>query len=238
MIGKPQSIMNWYYDEFRHAGVDYANPEQVAVYDQRHQRFRDYQKSTEEIMARLGLGTEHTVIDLGAGTGAFTLYAAPYVKWLFAVDVSDLMLDYARQKVETAGLQNVSFHHGGFLTYEHTAQPVDAIISVAALHHLPDMWKGVALMRCYDMLKPGGIIYLYDVVFSMTKDFAVPLQRWVDDFTTKVGPEFTAEIEAHIRDEYSTYDWVMEEMFCRAGFQIESAEYNDNFGATYLCRKW
>ncbi|MFZ6026774.1 MAG: class I SAM-dependent methyltransferase [Chloroflexota bacterium] len=229
--------MNWLYDEYRYAGIDYTDPEQVAVYDQRHQRFRDYQKATQAILARLELGAGHTVIDLGSGTGAFALHAAPHVKQIYAVDVSIPMLDYARQKTERAALSNVSFHHGGFLTYRHTAEPVDAIVSVAALHHLPDMWKGVALLRCYEMLKPGGRLYLYDVVFPFVRDYAAPLQGWVDDFVAKVGPEFALEVETHIRDEFSTYDWVMEGLLRRAGFHIESAEYNDGFGATYLCKK-
>ena len=35
-------MQNWLYDEFSHSGVDYADPDQVAVYDKSHQRFRDY----------------------------------------------------------------------------------------------------------------------------------------------------------------------------------------------------
>jgi putative AdoMet-dependent methyltransferase len=228
---------NWFYDEFRYAGVDYTNPEQVAVFDQRHQRFRDYKKSTEAILACLKLGREDSVIDMGAGTGAFVLHAAPHVKTVYAVDVSAPMLDYARQKVDAAGLTNVVFCHAGFLTYQHTAEPADAIVSVAALHHLPDMWKGVALLRCYEMLRPSGQFYLYDVVFPFAKDYATPLQGWIDDFVAKVGLEFASEVETHIRDEFSTYDWVMEGLLRRAGFSIQSAEYNDGFGATYLCKK-
>jgi cyclopropane fatty-acyl-phospholipid synthase-like methyltransferase len=228
----------WYYDEFKHAGVDYTDPEQVAVYDKRHQRFRDYKKSTEAILARLGLGAEHTVMDMGAGTGAFAIHAAPHVKTVYAVDVSLPMLDYTRRKAEQAGLTNIVFSHGGFLTYEHTAEPVDAIVSVAVLHHLPDMWKGIALLRCFEMLKPGGRFFLYDVVFPTTKDYTALLQGLVDSFVEKVGPEFAAETEAHIRDEFSTYDWVMEGLLRHVGFHIESAEYGDGFGATYLCTKY
>jgi len=80
---------NWLYDEFRHSSVDYADPEQVAVYDERHQRFRNYKKSAEAIMAYLKLEPEAMVIDLGAGTGAFTLNAAPYYWMVYAVDVSE-----------------------------------------------------------------------------------------------------------------------------------------------------
>jgi hypothetical protein len=42
------------------------------------------------------------------------------------------------------------------------------------------------------------------------------------------------EAEAHIRDEYSTYDWVMEGLLNRAGFCIDKAEYADGYGATYV----
>ena len=41
----------------------------------------------------------------------------------------------------------------------------------------------------------------------------------------------------HVRNEYSTFDWVMEEMLYRAGFDIESADYGENFMAVYVCRK-
>ena len=227
---------NWFYDEFKHSGVDYADSDQVAVYDQRHQRFRDYKKFAEAVMACLNLGPEATVIDLGAGTGAFSLNAAPHYKTVYAVDVSDAMLAYIRQKAEQAGLSNVVFCKGGFLTYE-PATPVDAVVSSAALHHLPDMWKWVGLLNVAKMLKPGGKFYLFDVVFPMMEDYAACFGGWVDTFAEKVGPEFAAEVETHIRDEFSTFDWVMEGLLRRAGFHIDSAEYDDQLGATYLCTK-
>jgi putative AdoMet-dependent methyltransferase len=228
---------NWFYNEFKYSGVDYTNPEQVAVYDKRHQRFRDYKKFAETVMTRLGLGPDATVIDLGVGTGAFALNAAPFYKTIYAVDVSDVMLAYTCQKVEQAGLENIVFCKGGFLTYEHSATPVDAVVSSAVLHHLPDMWKWAGLLNVSKMLKPGGKFYLFDVVFSMNEDYAASFGGWVDSFVEKVGPEFAGEVETHIRDEFSTFDWVMEGLLRRAGFRIDSAEYNDGFGATYLCTK-
>jgi hypothetical protein len=58
---------NWFYNEFKYSGVDYTDPGQVAVYDKRHQRFRDYKKFAKTVMARLGLEPDATVIDLGVG---------------------------------------------------------------------------------------------------------------------------------------------------------------------------
>jgi len=228
----------WFYDEMKHAGVDYADPAQVQMYDARHQKFRDYQKASAAIVNQLGLSAEHTVIDMGAGTGAFALHAAPRCKLVYAVDVSPAMLDCARQKAEQAGLKNIAFCHGGFLTYEHRAEPADAMVSVAALHHLPDFWKLVGLKRAAKMLQPGGRLYLFDVVFPSDMDnYEACFDGWVRSMAEKVGADFAAEVETHIRDEYSTYDWVMEGFLERAGFQIERAEYSDGFGATFLCTK-
>jgi putative AdoMet-dependent methyltransferase len=229
---------NWFYDEIKQAGVDYSDPAQVAVYDNRHQKFRDYQKGAEAIIEAVKIGPEHTVIDMGVGTGAFSLYAAPHCKTIYAVDVSPVMLEFTRQKAEKAGLTNIVFCQGGFLTYEHQAPAVDAIVSVAVLHHLPDFWKLVGLRRIIQMMKPGGRLYLFDVVFPVEmREYETEFEKWVSSMTEAVGLEFAAEIETHIRDEYSTYDWVMEEFLARAGFRIDNAEYVDGFGATYLCTK-
>jgi ubiquinone/menaquinone biosynthesis C-methylase UbiE len=221
-----------------HASVDYSDPSQVAVYDRNHQRFRDYDKASQQIIDRLGLGSEHSVIDMGAGTGAFSLYAAHYCKIIYAVDVSEAMLAYCCQRAEQAGLTNIVFCHGGFLTYEHQATPVDAVISTAVLHHLPDFWKLIGLRRMATMLKPGGTFYLFDVVFPATDENLEPrLDAWVSSFEKNVGPEFAEEVRTHIRDEYSTYDWIMEGLLTWAGFAIESAEYDDHLGAVYVCTK-
>lgn len=235
MTAKP----NWLYDEMIPPGVDYSDPTQVALYDRHHRKFRDYEKGTAEIIARLGLNSEHTVIDIGSGTGAFALYAAQHCEKIFAVDVSPAMLTYARQKAAEMGLKNIIFCHGGFLTYQHQAEPADAAVSVGVLHHLPDFWKSVGLKRVADMLTPGGRFYLFDVVFpsSLLTDYAVRFDDWVQSMAEDVGPDFGVEVATHIRDEYSTYDWIMEGFLRQAGFGIERAEYADDFAVTYICTK-
>lgn len=228
----------WYYDEMKHPGVDYSDPAQVAVYDRHHEQFRNYQKDAEVILNRLGLGPEHAILDMGAGTGAFTLHAARRCQRVYAVDVSQAMLDYCRAKASAAGLDNIIFCHGGFLTYEHTAEPVDAVVSVAVLHHLPDFWKLVGLKRTVDILKAGGQFYLFDVVFpSDISECAAQFDDWIQSVERSIGPAFAREAETHIQDEYSTCAWIMEGMLERAGLRIESAEYSNNFGATYVCLK-
>ena len=125
---------NWLYDETKHAGIDYAKVEQAQRYDDMHRLFRAYQAITNAIVDRLGLDKGSTVIDMGAGTGAFAIHAATYCKQVYAVDVSKTMLDQCKAKADQANLKNITYCVGGFLTYEHDSEPADAAVSLIALH--------------------------------------------------------------------------------------------------------
>jgi putative AdoMet-dependent methyltransferase len=234
----PSPKPNWLYPEAEHSGVDYSDPAQVQVYDEHHQKFRNYQKDTEAVLRALSFEQPPTLIDMGCGTGAFALHAAPHCQTIYAVDVSPAMLAYTQRQAQQAKLDNLVFCQGGFLTYEHAAAPVDAVVSVAVLHHLPDFWKQIGLRRVAQMLRPGGRFYLFDVVFpAAMPDYAAQFDGWTAAMARNVGPEFGAEVETHLRDEHSTYDWVMEGLLTRAGFHIDSAQYADGFSATYLCTR-
>jgi SAM-dependent methyltransferase len=52
------------------------------------------------------------------------------------------------------------------LTYEHAGPRADFVYSRYALHHLPDFWKSVALERLHRVLAPGGVLRLWDIVYS------------------------------------------------------------------------
>ena len=88
------------------------------------------------------------------------------------------------------------------------------------------------------MLKAGGRFFLFDIVFpSATEDMEGRLDAWVRSIAEQSGHELAAEAKIHIREEYSTYDWVMEGLLERAGFEIENTGYGDGFQATYVCTR-
>lgn len=226
----------WLYDEFRHCGVDYSKAEQANQYDERHQKFRDFRKEFEEMIRFLDLKDTGgmTLIDLGCGTGAASILAAERFKTVYAVDVSDVMIEQARQKLDKM-IQNVHFVQAGFLTYEHAAEPVDLIITKMAFHHLPDFWKQVALLRMNQMLKPGGILYIHDVVFQFDPDeYANRINAWIASLAATAGRE---SVTTHIRDEHSTFGWILAGMLEKAGFSIEKQRSADGFVSEYACRK-
>jgi putative AdoMet-dependent methyltransferase len=228
----------WRYDERKCCGVNFDSFFVARSYDQYHQTFRDYRREAEQIVAALGLDHSATVLDMGCGTGAFAIPAAWHYRKVHAVDVARAMLGRARRKAKKAGLANLEFHRGGFLTYQHTDHPVDAVVSVAALHHLPDFWKLVALHRLASMLKADGRLYLFDVVFSFDVGCCGPLiERFIEKMSTRTGPDSRRAAQTHVREEYSTCTWIMEGLLERAGFQIDAADYPDDFLAAYLCTK-
>lgn len=232
------SSPQWQYNELKFSGVDFSQVEVVAAYDEMHRKFRDYGKSTEAIIQRLSLDADSTVIDLGSGTGAFALYAAKQCRTIYAVDISDAMIEYCRQQAEKAGFTNIIFCHAGLLTYEHKAELADAIVCVAVLHHLPDFWKQVALTRACAMLKPGGKLLLFDIVFpSDEANLQQKIDEWIAAVATMVDAHAAQEAVVHIRDEFSTYDWIMEGILRHSGFHIDSAEYGIGFQTTYVCTK-
>jgi len=232
----PHCQPSWLYDEFRHAGVDYTDAGVAQAYDAQHQKFRDYEKDARLIIERLGLAKDAEVLDLGCGTGAFVLTAAKHCRKVHAADVSPAMLQHCAAKAKQAGLDNIVTHHAGFLTYEHSGAPLDAVVSVAALHHLPDFWKAVALKRIHDMLKPGGKFYLFDVVFSFdVQDYRAVVDGWVDALRQKAGDAMAEETIVHIRDEHSTFEWVMDGLLDRAGFRITEKHTDFPRCIAYVC---
>ena len=228
----------WQYDETKPCGVDYNSFWQARIYDRCHQKFRDYAAESARIIESLKPETSHTVMDMGCGTGAFALNAARYFKKVYAVDISDSMLRRARKKARKANLKNVEFCNGGFLTYIHNDEPVDAVVTGAALHHLPDFWKLIALKNIASTLRTNGKLYLADVVFSFDLNHhKSSIKAFIQKTVNRIGPEMMCELNTHLSKEYSTFSWIMEGLLEKAGFVIENANYTNGFFATYLCTK-
>ncbi len=230
---------DWYYNEENLPGQDFFSPEVVRAYDERHSQFRNIEKDNERILSLMNVQAGQTVIDFGAGTGNFAIQAAKRGARAIAVDISQNMLDYAREKAEKIGVvSNMDFRLGGFLSYEHQGEPVDAVESQMALHHLPDMWKQVAIQRIADIIRPGGVFFLSDVVFAFEpKNYMNYFNRIADEFKQKLDEAEFANFAKHIRQEYSTMDWIMQGILQQAGFVVEKFEIREKFMGDFLCRK-
>ncbi|MCC5806102.1 MAG: class I SAM-dependent methyltransferase [Opitutales bacterium] len=231
-----QSHLSWQYDEFNAVGRDYGSPSEVDVYDSSHADFRDIKAESIRVLDTLGIKRGDAVIDFGSGTGTFSVEAAKRGARVYAVDVSEAMLARAKAKAGEEGVSGIRFHHAGFLTYEPTEDLVDAVVTIYSFHHLPDFWKGIALKRIHRMLKPGGRLYMHDVIIE--EPCALENVALFINKQEKAGGDFLREdAEGHFRDEFSTYDWVMDGLLARAGFSITDKHIEGGILGTYLCTK-
>lgn len=225
-------------DETEFAGAEHLDPAFVAGFD----RKQGSPDPAEDIAALRdhGVGAQSTVVDLGAGTGQFALAAARAFGAVVAVDVSPAMQDHLARAAAARGLTNVRPVRAGFLSYEHQGAPVDAVHTRHALHQLPDVWKAVALQRIAELLRPGGLLLLTDLVYDCSPAEAEPLFRqWVADAAAvNAADGYTAaDYAEHLRTEFSTFRWLLEPMLDRAGFQVLRSEYRGRVFARYLCRR-
>jgi len=229
-------IPEWQFREAEHPGANFDALAQI--YDRNMQRFRDIAEEISEILDFLQPKPDQTLLDMGTGTGEFVLAAAPHCFEAYGIDLSESMLNCARNKARTRGLWNAHFLQGGFLSYDHQGPAPDAIVTQLALHHLPDFWKQIALIRMAGMLKSGGRLALRDVVYSFDiMDHEAAVCRLLISSRQMAGEEFAARMADHVRKEFSTMDWIMRGMIERAGFCVESERHRDEFLTLYLCTK-
>ncbi|MDQ1252651.1 MAG: putative AdoMet-dependent methyltransferase [Euryarchaeota archaeon] len=227
----------WYYDELKQVGVDYTDIEEVKVYDLHMQKLRDIESESKSIRELLKIKNNDSVLEIGTGTGELALNISAYCKRVVAIDISKTMIHFARMKAENQNKKNIQFCIAGFLTYDNQSELFDVIVTQLALHHLPDYWKMMALKRIYSMLKEDGRLYLRDVVFpSKIQDYDSYFTNIIADLNKSARNKVAEETEIHIKDEFSTLDWIMEGLLKTAGFQIENIQ-SDGFIASYLCKK-
>ena len=231
-----EEVPGWMLDERVTAGRENLDADHVARYDAKE----DASAASEvALLQGFGLLPASTVIEFGPGTGQFTVAVAPECGHVIAVDVSPVMRAQLQAKCAAADLTNVFIVDAGFLTYEHLARPADFVYSRYALHHLPDFWKAVALTNLRGMVRTGGVLRLWDVVYHFELgDAAARIEAWCATGGADVTAEWLrTEMEEHVRDEHSTFTWLLEPMMARAGFEIERAEYSvDGFSAQYVAR--
>jgi SAM-dependent methyltransferase len=225
------SSPGWYPDERAHAGQEHLDREYVATYDAKSAL--DVAGSLE-LLGRHGLGPDTTLVDFGCGTGLLAAAAAEECGRLVGVDPSPAMLEVARAR--SGGVEWVE---AGFLSYEHTGEPPQLVHSRNALHHLPDFWKGIALARVHDLLAPGGVLVLSDLVYDFEPGEADDrIAEWVSaGAPTPVEGWTRDELEEHVRGEDSTFSWLLEQLLGHAGFEVLEREVRRGVYATYVGRR-
>lgn len=114
-----------------------------AVYEQKLASTREY------------LTPDSLVLEIGCGTGTTALRHAPFAKQIDAWDISNKMLDIARQKQQDQGITNVNFHCAEAASLTLPEGHYDLAMAHSILHLLDN--KEATLREIHRALKPGGI---------------------------------------------------------------------------------
>jgi 2-polyprenyl-3-methyl-5-hydroxy-6-metoxy-1,4-benzoquinol methylase len=220
---------DWYYNQRRRIGIDSTV---ASICD----RDGDRDQRARAALAMLGVKPGWRVADIGCGNGLFACEAALMGAEVDAIDISPAMLALAEISARDRKVA-IRTRSAGLLSFAYQPDSYDLIASEFTLHHLPDFWKAVAMSRIFAALKPGANFYLRDLVFVRTPDGTErDVEEWAE-FTISNHDLNRDSVITHMRDEYSTFGWVIERMLVDAGFELISADYYAPLHGTYLLRK-
>jgi len=158
------------------------------------------------------------VVDLGSGAGMDAFLAARQVGptgRVIGVDMTDAMLEKARENARKGGYTNVEFRKGNIENLPLEDQSVDVILSNCVINLSPE--KDRVYREAYRVLRPGGRMMVSDIVLE--KPLPPAIERTIDAYIGCVGG-------ASLRPIYL-------ETIRAAGFREVRIERESNFGGSF-----
>jgi 2-polyprenyl-3-methyl-5-hydroxy-6-metoxy-1,4-benzoquinol methylase len=151
-----------------------------------------------------------SVLDVGCGDGFLAARLSERIPHVVAVDIDKPVLERAAQRFPTAV---VAWRHGDILAMTDELGDFDAVVSNAALHHLPDTRE--ALRRLRRLVRPGGTLAVvtfarpglrhlpWALATLVIRGIAIRLRgKWEHSAPTVWPPPFTvAQLRGHVSAE-------------------------------------
>lgn len=112
-----------------------------------------------DIVTHQMLNATSTVLDVGCGTGRWSMYVANRAKFIEATDPSDAVL--SAQKLTQAQCTNIRVTQASADAIPFANNSFDFVFSLGVLHHIPNTQQ--AIIDAVSKLKPNGwfLVYLY-----------------------------------------------------------------------------
>jgi ubiquinone/menaquinone biosynthesis C-methylase UbiE len=149
----------------------------------------------ERLQAALAPQQGETVLEVGPGTGYYTLGVAEALGpdgLLHVLDLQQDMLDHTMRRAVDAGIENVEPRQGDARLLPYAESSFDAAYLVAVLGEIPD--QDVALRQLARVLRPGGRLVVGELFGDPHMVTERALRRRAEAaglrFERRVGPPF------------------------------------------------
>lgn len=160
---------------------------------------------------KLKLKTNDVVVDLGAGNGRFTLFFAPKVHEVIAVEYIKDFTDFILKEKEKSNLKNINVLN---IPAEEFCKEnfADIVFVSGLLHYMDSEQYNKTIFNIYKTLKQGGILFLRETISILDEEFVVD--------------KFSDELNAYYCSLYRTSQQHIDN-FCKTGLKLE--EYSPFF---------
>ncbi|MCY3410968.1 MAG: class I SAM-dependent methyltransferase [Candidatus Heimdallarchaeota archaeon] len=150
--------------------IEMINPRLIKYYDEYNEQerlFKDNQHKTEFIivieylMEYLTKGNK--VLDIGAGSGVYSIICADHGMRVNSVDISEKNLNQLASRIRESKLNNlISIHKGNAVDLsDYPDNHFDLVLNMGPIYHLKS-WgeKQLAIKESLRVVKPDGIVFL------------------------------------------------------------------------------
>lgn len=138
------------------------------------------------------------ILDVATGTGDFAikLYQDIKPQQVTGMDLSDGMLEVARRKVNSRGLESViAFEQGDCLKLKYDDQSFDAVTVAFGVRNFEHIEQGYREM--HRVLAPGGMLCVVELSTPQN-----PFTRWFYDLYTLHVIPFIGSLKSHDKSAY------------------------------------
>lgn len=112
-----------------------------------------YQRKLSETQSLLA--PDMRILEFGCGTGTTAVHHAPHVRHIDAIDISENMLEIARERAREAKVENITFIRERLTEFNADTASLDVVLGLNVLHLIPDWQAHIAEVA--RILKPGGV---------------------------------------------------------------------------------
>ncbi|MEJ2241450.1 MAG: class I SAM-dependent methyltransferase [Candidatus Bathyarchaeota archaeon] len=145
------------------------NPRNIEILESEDRK--DWQ-NPQQILDLINLKSYYAVIDLGCGSGYFSIPISKRVSKVYGIDFQKEMLNYFKQKIEKKKIQNIELMRSKANTIPLIKNCTNLLLTVNTLHEFED--RNEVIQEIYRLIKENGRVVIIDFKKEKT-NFGPPM---------------------------------------------------------------